>query len=225
MKVAVHQPNYAPWCGYFTKMLAADAFVFLDDAQLPQGRSYVSRVRIARGSNGEQWLTAPVQKGAKPIRDVEFADEQWAEKHLRTLRNVYSKTAHASEVLDFLQPLYEEPGRSLAEFNIRVVSAIADYLGWEGRFHRASERPGELKADARIAELVAAVGGGVYLSGVGGENYQAESVYAERGVALEVHEYEPLPYDRSGWPWVGGLSVLDALFHTGRTARDALRYR
>ena len=55
----MQQPNYAPWCGYFAKMLSADAFVFLDDAQLPQGRSYVSRVKIAQGRDGEQWLTVP----------------------------------------------------------------------------------------------------------------------------------------------------------------------
>ncbi len=225
MKVAVHQPNYAPWCGYFAKMLAADAFVFLDDAQLPQGRSYVSRARIAQGTGGEQWLTVPVQKGAQPIRDVAFADERWAEKHLRTLHNVYAKAAHAADVFDLVTPLYEDPGRSLSELNIRLAVAIAGYLGWEGTFHRASDRPAELRADARIAQLVAEIGGDVYVSGAGGENYQSASVYAERGVALEVLTYEPLEYARSGWEWVGGLSILDALFHAGRGARDVLRYR
>src|SRR3974377_2478788 len=75
VRVAVHQPNYAPWCGYFAKMLASDAFVFLDDAQLPQGRSWVSRVKIAKEHDAEQWLTVPVRKDARPIREVEFAED------------------------------------------------------------------------------------------------------------------------------------------------------
>lgn len=225
MRVAVHQPNYAPWCGYFAKMLAADAFVFLDDAQLPQGRSYVSRVKIAQDGDGEQWLTVPVQKGARPIREVAFADEPWAERHLRTLQTVYGRTPHGAAVLELVEPAYREPGRSLAELNIRLVTTLAGYLGYEGRFHHASEHPSDLRADARIAELVAAVGGDVYVSGAGGENYQAESVYVERGIALEVREYEPVPYDRSGWEWIGGLSVLDALCHAGRDAREVLGYR
>ena len=99
MRVAVHQPNYAPWCGYFAKMFASDAFVFLDDAQLPQGRSYVSRVKVARGQDADQWLTVPVRKGAKPIREVELAGEPWAEKHRRTLQHEYAKTPHLEEVL------------------------------------------------------------------------------------------------------------------------------
>lgn len=224
MRVAAHQPNYAPWCGYFAKMLACDAFVFLDDAQLPQGRSYVSRVKIAQGADREQWLTVPVQKGTKPIREVAFADEPWAEKHRRTLQQVYARARCFAEALELVGPLYEEPGSSLAEFNMRLIGTVAEYLGWEGAFHRASDHPAELAADARIAQLVGAVGGEVYVSGAGGEKYQSEAVYAERGVALEVRVYDPVPYDRSGWEWVGGLSILDALCHLGRDARDVLRY-
>ena len=224
MRVAVHQPNYAPWCGYFAKMFAADAFVFLDDAQLPQGRSYVSRVKVARGQDADQWLTVPVRKGAKPIREVEFADEPWAEKHRRTLQHEYAKTPHLAEVLELVDPLYDAPGTSLADFNMRLIAAVAEYLGYEGEFHRSSDQPADLAADERIAQLVSGVGGDVYVSGAGGENYQSEAVYAERGIELEVREYEPVPYERSGWAWVGGLSVLDALFHLGGGARDALRY-
>jgi WbqC-like protein family len=224
VRVAVHQPNYAPWCGYFAKMLAADAFVFLDDAQLPQGRSYVSRVKIAKGQDADQWLTVPVRKGAKPIREVELADEPWAEKHRRTLQHTYAKTPHLAAVLELVDPIYGAPGSLLAEVNMRLIVAVAEYLGYEGEFHRSSEHPADLAADKRIAQLVSAIGGDVYVSGAGGQNYQSEAVYAEHGVELEVREYEPVPYERSGWPWVGGLSTLDALFHLGRGARDALRY-
>ena len=224
MRVAVHQPNYAPWCGYFAKMLAADAFVFLDDAQLPQGRSFVSRVKIAKGHDADQWLTVPVRKGAKPIREVEFAEEPWAERHRRTLQHVYAKTPHLAEALELLDPLYEAPGTSLAEFNMRLIAAVAEYLGYEGEFHRSSDRSTDLAADERIAQLVSAVGGDVYISGAGGQNYQSEAVYAEHGVLLEVRSYEPVQYERSGWTWVGGLSIIDALCHLGRGARDALGY-
>jgi hypothetical protein len=225
VRVAVHQPNYAPWCGFFAKLFASDAFVFLDDAQLPQGRSYVSRVKIAQGRDGEQWLTIPVVKGAKPIREVVFADEPWAEKHRRTLQQTYGKARCFAEAMELVGPLYDEPGSSLSEFNIRLTRSVAGYLGWAGTFQLASDHPAAgLTADARIAQLVEAVGGDVYVSGAGGENYQSEAVYAERGVALEVRAYEPVPYDRSGWEWVPGLSILDAVCHLGSETREVLRY-
>ena len=142
----------------------------------------------------------------------------------RTLQNVYAKAAHFAEAQELVDPLYEAPGTSLAEFNMRLIAAVAEYLGYEGEFHRSSDQPAELAADERIAQLVSAVGGDVYVSGAGGQNYQSEAVYADRGIELEVRVYEPVPYERSGWDWVGGLSVLDALFHLGRDARDALQY-
>ena len=50
------------------------------------------------------------------------------------------------------------------------------------------------------------------------------AIEAVKGVSLEVRTYQPVEYERSGWPWVPGLSVLDALFHLGRDAREVLRY-
>ncbi len=224
VRVAVHQPNYAPWCGYFAKMFVSDAFVFFDDAQLPQGRSPVSRVKIANGRDTEHWLTVPVRKGLKPILGVEFADSSWAGRHLRALRQAYGRTPHFEEVMDLIGPVYETPGPSLADFNMRLIEAVAGYLGYEGEFHRSSDHPADLRADARIAQLVSAVGGDVYVSGAGGQKYQSETVYAAQGIRLEVRAYQPVRYDRSGWAWVEGLSILDPLFHLGRGTRDVLRY-
>lgn len=225
MRVAVHQPNYAPWCGYFAKLLRCEAFVFFDDVQLPQGRSYVSRAKVAKGRDAEQWLTVPVSKSGTPrIDEVRFADGSWAAKHLSTLKHTYAKATHAREVLELVTPAYEQAGESLADFNMALIETVARHLGWTGTFHRSSDYPADLKADERIAQLVEAVGGDVYVSGVGGENYQSESTYARRGVRLEVRQYAPLEYERSGWPFVPGLSCLDALAHRGTDARHAMDY-
>lgn len=225
MRVAVHQPNYAPWCGYLAKLFQCDAFVFFDDVQLPQGRSYVTRTKIARGHDGEAWLTVPVNKSGTPaINQVTIAEPDWAERHLMTLRHTYARAACAQEVLKLVTPVYEAAGAGLADFNMSLIRSVAEHLGWQGTFHRSSDHPSEEKADARIAELVAAVGGQVYVSGAGGENYQSAATYAERGLELDVRVYEPVPYERSGWPFVPGLSCLDALFHRGEDARAALTY-
>lgn len=225
MRVAVHQPNYAPWSGYFAKMFVSDVFVFFDDVQLPQGRSYVSRAKIAKGKDDEQWLTVPVSKSGSPsINEVRLADPGFATKHLSTLRQSYARTPYLDEVLDLVAPVYERAGESLATFNMDLIRTLAGHLGWEGRFVLSSERPSDLRADERIADLVSWVGGDTYVSGAGGENYQTDQTYKDRGVELEVRTYRPVEYARSGWDWVPGLSCLDALFHQGGAARDAMGY-
>lgn len=225
MRVGVHQPNFAPWCGYFAKMFQSDAFVFFDDTQLPQGRSYVSRVKIAKGRDADQWLTIPLERrGLQEIREVHFAGEDWARSHTRTLQHVYAKARNVEELLALTEPSLTAPGSSLSEFNIQLIERLARYLGWRGVFYRASSFPANLRADARIAQLVHAIGGDVYVSGAGGQKYQSAEAYAERNVRLEVRDYAPRVYERSGWPFIGGLSVLDAIAHLGTGARSVLEY-
>ena len=58
MKVAIHQPNYFPWIGYFYKMSLADVFVVLDDSQYSKN-GYQNRVKI-KTPTGSVWMTQPV---------------------------------------------------------------------------------------------------------------------------------------------------------------------
>jgi WbqC-like protein family len=121
---------------------------------------YVSRTKIAQGKDREQWHTVPISKSGSPtICEVRVADLGFATKHLSTLRQNYAGTPHHDEVLDLLAPVHERAGESLATFNMDLIRTIAAYLGWEGKFVMSSNRPSDLKADERLADLVSWLGG------------------------------------------------------------------
>jgi hypothetical protein len=226
-RVAIHQPNYAPWCGFFAKLQAAQVLVLLDDAQLPLGRSYVARTQLL-GPLGPQWLTIPIAHsdtpgGLRPISAVRIADPSWAQRHLRTLRGRYARTPFFAEVYALLAPLYESAGPWLAEFNERLLLTLAAYLGLHRRVVRASTLGCPGRGDERLVALVRAVGGATYLSGPSGPKYQIAEKFAAAGLALEVRTYVPVPYPQ-GRPFVPGLSLLDALFRCGRDSVTLLGY-
>lgn len=224
VRIAIHQPNYAPWSGYFAKMASADVFVFLDDCQMPIGRSYVSRVQI-RGREGAEWLTVPVQRSeGQAIRAVKFADRAWARKHLGTFRANYARCPYYRQVLELLGPMYEDPGDYLAPFNMRLIRAIANYLGLKPRFCLESEIPETGTSTQRLIDLVRFCGGSTYVSGLGGTNYQDPAIFHANGIELDVRRYRPVEYRQIHGEFVPGLSVLDALFHLGPSARTLLRY-
>ena len=59
--VAVMQPYFMPYAGYFRLFAAADLVAIFDCVQFPR-RGWVHRNRLP-GRNGEtQWLTLPLQK-------------------------------------------------------------------------------------------------------------------------------------------------------------------
>ncbi|MCS6913200.1 MAG: WbqC family protein [Myxococcales bacterium] len=224
MRVAIHQPNYAPWCGYFAKMAHCDLFIFLDDVQMPNGRSYVSRCRIA-GPTGAAWLSVPVHHSRdERILTVRFADPKWPQRHLRTLQARYGRAPHYAEVMRQLRPLYADPGETLCAFNLRLIATIRACLGLTCPVRCASELGVPGQGDDRLLALLRAVGADCYLSGPGGQAYQDPAKFAAAGIALEVRTYTPIPYPRAGLEFVPGLSILDPLFYLGADARGLLRY-
>ena len=58
MRVAIMQPYFFPYIGYFQLMAACDVFLVYDDAQYIYG-GWVNRNRILVNGTA-QWLTVPV---------------------------------------------------------------------------------------------------------------------------------------------------------------------
>ena len=223
-RVAIHQPNYFPWLGYFAKIANADVFVFLDDVQLPQGRSYVHRTRIHSATGGD-WLSAPVRRMERQlIKDVVFAGSDWRRQHRATLLHTYRKAPYFDPVMALVDTIFGTETESLAVFNMRATAVLAEYLGLSCRFELSSAFGVASSSDERLIDLVQAVGGGAYLSGAGGQNYQHPEKFAEAGIDLQVREYKPRPYARAQGDFVPGLSILDALFNIGPATVEHLSY-
>src|SRR5271155_2267040 len=90
MRVAITQPTYLPWLGYFDLIDQVDAFVLLDSVQFEK-QSWQQRNRI-KTPNGLQWLTAPVRtkgRSAQLIKDVEIAETDFYIKHLNLIQTNY----------------------------------------------------------------------------------------------------------------------------------------
>lgn len=227
MRIAVHQPNYAPWCGYFAKMRACDVFILQDDVQFSRG-GYVNRVQIqTTKAGGAAWLTIPVPKGSTGllINQLCFGDPKWNINHLRELKKAYGGAAHFDEIYAIVEPIYQSAGDSVANFNTRLIRAFAECLQIQCEFRIASEIGAAGKADDRLVDLVQKVGGKTYVSGAGGQNYQEREKFERAGLQLEVRVYKPVRYQQRGEEFLPGLSIVDALFHCGSGgARELLVY-
>ena len=138
--LVVSQPMFLPWIGLFEQVRLADVFVHYDDVQLPQGRSFMTRVQI-RSATGVSWLTAPVdhaQSGKLINQVVLFDGIDWRSKHLASLRHAYARAPHFKLMFEMAEGITAIcPGR-LADFNIEAIEQIARWLGLSPHFIRAS---------------------------------------------------------------------------------------
>lgn len=218
-RVAVHQPNYVPWLGFFAKMAQCDVFVLLDDAQFSKN-NIINRVRIL-GAGQPKWMTLPVSAGSgSPISSVTISQKDWRRRHLSLLRNTYGHAAHFGSVWPEIQDWFDAaPEDSLASVNRHFISRLAERLGIFPQVVTSSSLAAAGKADDRLIAIVNALAPrGTYVSGRGAASYQDPEKFKAAGIALSYYRFQHPEYDQAQSPFQPGLSTLDALFHLGWTA-------
>jgi hypothetical protein len=231
MLVAIHQPNFFPWLGYFDKIARADVFVLLDDVQFPKkGGTWTNRVQLV--NNGRAlWATVPVRRdysGVRNINEIKINDDEpWREKLVRTLRTGYAKAPHFKATLAFVEPLVRYETDSLAELNLNALRQTCAALGLtRARPVRSATLGVTSESTDRLIEIVKRVGGSAYLCGGGAGGYQEDAKFAAAGVRLVYQNFAHPTYPQPGeGPFMPGMSIVDALMCCGFDGTAALLAR
>jgi hypothetical protein len=219
--VAIHQPNFLPWLGYFDKIARSDVFIFLDDVQFSKtGGTWSNRVKMLLAEE-PRWVTAPIRRafnGVVSINQIEWADEQpWRAKLLKTLSVNYAKKPFFRETMAWLEPLILLPEGNLARYNMAVIRAIADQIGLRhNHCVTSSSLGGQGQASELLINLTRNVGGDCYLCGGGASGYQQDEAFASAGVELRYQSFtHPIYTQHGGHAFIQGLSIVDALMNLG----------
>lgn len=217
MIVAIHQPNYLPWSGFFDKMARCDRFVFLDTVPFSK-HGYQNRSRV-KGSGGPAWLTVPVLTHGHfgdSTQDIRVdAGQRWAPRHWRTLEQSYGRCPHFGEVAAVLRTVYERSWERLVDLNAELITRIAAALGISTPVVWASALGVEGRRSELLAAICRALGATTYLSGPSGASYLDEEPFRREGIGVTYHAFAPQPYPQRFPPFAPGLSVVDAWANCG----------
>lgn len=221
--VAIHQPNFFPWLGFFDKMVRADTFILLDNVQFQKtGGTWTNRVRLLTGPK-DDWVTLPVQRdyhGVLPISEMRLQETgfpRWKEKFPKTLRMNYAKHPWFPQVFDLVEDCLDYDGDRLAEFNIRNIKKIMEFVGLPcSHLIRGTGMNCSGNATELLIRLIRAAGGSAYLCGGGAGGYQEDALFAAAGIKLVYQNFKHPIYEQKGRAgFIPGLSILDALFNCG----------
>lgn len=222
MRVAIVQPPYLPWLGYFDMLRKVDLMVFLDTVRVNL-RSFQRRNRI-RTPTGWMWLTLPVLKegGTSPIfRSARLNDAvEWRRKHWLAIRSSYSRAPYFQEHRSFFESFYDQPRTSLLDVNVTLIEYVAGQLGVKTRTHYASEFEPQGAKTELLVDICKKVGASVYLSGPTARNYLKPELFNAQNVQLEFHEYAHPVYDQRFPRFVPQMSAIDLLFNAGPRAAE-----
>lgn len=217
-RVAIMQPTYLPWIGYFGLMKSVDLFILLDSVQFTR-RSWQQRNQI-KTANGPIWLTVPVlSKGKRDqlITEVEIdRSRDFPQSHQKALELNYKKAPHFDAYAPQLLSLLGTDNRYLTDLTIGLIAWIRDALGITTPIRRSSEfEQAGTKADL-LASLCDQVGASEYISPPGSKDYLDESdAFARRGMPLRYFNFTHPEYSQRFGDFLPHMSVIDLLFNCG----------
>lgn len=185
--VAVMQPYFVPYAGYFRLFAAADTFVVLDSVQFPR-RGWVHRNRLTDYDGKAAWLTLPLVKASQQtlIQDLEFPGD--VQERLVAQFGRFPAfgrgDAAGHPLVDRLTDLAGSP----VDYLVRLLKECCSELGLPVDIVRSSELGGldGLRRQELIIGIAKQLNAEAYVNLPGGaEIYDAED-FENHGIRLRI---------------------------------------
>ena len=217
MKLAIMQPYFFPYLGYFELIHRTDRWVVFDTAQYIR-HGWVNRNRILHPSTGWQYVIAPLQQHHReaPISDVKVHEgRSWRDRLCGQLVHYKKKAPYYAAAMGLVEDCLDNTELSLARLNVTILDKVCRYLQIPFRYEYFSEMkldlgpvggPGDWAL--RISE---ALGASEYVNPPGGEALFDKAKFAAVGIELTFQEFENMTYQCNGYVFEPALSIIDVL--------------
>lgn len=213
--VAVMQPTFFPWLGYFALIDSVDIFVLLDDVQFTTtGNLKKNRIKTA---NGSLTISIPCTRGVKPICDVRIASTSAYDKLLRTISQSYAKAPHAAEIISMINRVFEKKHKLLSELNCELIIETVSMLNIDTKLVRASDLSvPKMEKGLRLIKFCEKLNVTQYISVPGTLNYLKENnPFADSEFELKFFSFEHPTYLQLHGPFLSHMAAIDVIANIG----------
>lgn len=226
MRIAISQPAYLPWAGYFDLIDQVETFVLLDSVQFEK-QSWQHRNRI-KTPTGLQWLTVPVIfRGhfGQLIHEVRIRDREFRKNHLRAIELNYRRAPFFERYFSELKQVLPSDCVSLIELNQTLIEWFCQVLSVKTRLIRSSEIGGKGKRSELLVNLCQILGANFYLSPLGSAVYLMNDLnfFSDAGIGVAFQHYEHPQYRQLFSGFESHASVLDLIFNEGPASGPIMR--
>lgn len=215
---------FFPWIGMLEQIRLADVYVHYSDVAFSKG-SFVNRVQV-KTANDAVWMTVPLRglRLGQRICDVPVNDDRdWRRKHRELLRQAYAQAPFRDDMLAIVDDVYGQRHATLDKLSTASTMALCEYfdLAAGRRFVdiRELDLPGE--GSGRVLDIVLALGGNRYITGLGAKNYLDHESFDQAGIRVDYMNYQKTPYPQQHGEFTPYVSALDLVANAGK---DGIRY-
>ena len=214
MNLAIMQPYFMAYIGYWQLMSAADRFVVYDDVNYIKS-GWINRNRIL--INGvPKYITLPLHQASpyKRICDTTLDNSPlWRDKMLRMLELTYRRAPHFPQVFPLLEGIIRFDSVDLSRFLFHQLKTIADFLGIKTTIVESSRLYGNdaLSGQERVLDICKYENAVTYINAIGGRDLYCRDAFESHGIELKFLKTEFVSYAQFGREFEPGLSIIDVM--------------
>ena len=213
-KIAIMQPYFFPYLGYWQLINAVDEFVLLDDVNFIM-RGYINRNNILL--NKDKYLfSIPLNKPSqnKLIKDTDLNfSKDLKDKFIKTIQMAYKKAPYYGKFFPVLESIIYFETLDLTSYIENSIRKTLTYLNIEKTIKRSSliKKNNELKAQYRIIEINKKLHSNIYINAIGGQELYDKSEFLSNNIDLKFIKMNNIEYKQFNGEFIPNLSFIDVL--------------
>lgn len=216
MKIAIMQPYFLPYIGYFQLINSVDKFVIYDDVQFIKS-GWINRNKILVNGT-ESMFTLNLKKDSYELnineRYFAFNIEYEIRKILKGIEPAYRKAPYFEQVMPLVKRVFEiDKQKDISKFLINGLKEICCYLDIRTEIIISSslDKDNSLKAQDKVINIVQLLEGDTYINSIGGQNLYSKEDFRRKGIELFFLKSNQIIYKQIEKNFVPNLSILDIL--------------
>ncbi len=223
-RLAIMQPYFFPYVGYFQLISAVDQFVIYDNIKYTK-KGWINRNRILRDGD-EMLITLPIKTASDScfIVEREISKEFEPTKLMRQIQTSYRGAPYFSRVEQTLTDILFYPERNLFRFLLNSLEVLCAFLNIETELLTSSnvDIDHSLKGEDRVIEICRALNAKHYVNAPGGRSLYSEENFDRNGLSLSFIESKCPVYSQFNAPFYPWLSIVDLLMFNSEEALDKI---
>lgn len=215
MKVAIMQPYFFPYIGYFQLINAVDIFVLYDEIEYTK-KGWINRNRLLKNGSDELF-SLPLKKDSDFLMiNQRYLSDNWSvdkKKLLNTFNEAYRKAPFFKETFILIEQCLNYSNINLFHFLYESIKCICNHLNIETKLVVSStlDFDNSLKAADKVLNICKVLKANEYINPIGGLELYNKDFFKKDDIVLHFLKAKNVTYKQFENNFIPFLSIIDVL--------------
>ncbi len=220
MKLAIMQPYFLPYIGYWQLINCVDEFVIYDNIEFTK-KGWFNRNRILENGH-DKLFTIPVKKDSDYLQVSQrfLSDDAQTEinRTLRIINSNYRKAPYFANAYPIIEKCFLSPDKNLFDYILNSVKEVCKFLdiGTELVVSSDVEIDHSLKSQDKVIAICQAENTQTYVNAIGGKDLYDPAEFESNSIRLKFIKTDEFTYKQFGNTFVPGLSIVDIMMFNSK---------